>query len=149
MDPRILDGISGASAAISVDKSCPDDDTVDRINHTYTPNILMFFTAVVLSRQLVVKPISCWIPNDFTGAQGEYAETVCWVTSTYFIPMAQGTVPLQEDLRYEKRIYYYQWVPFILMVQAALFVVPCIIWRLFSVQSRLNVRSFVYLYDFI
>ncbi|VDM15781.1 unnamed protein product [Hydatigera taeniaeformis] len=141
MDTRIIDGITNSSASIGEDRSCPDDDFVDRVNHTYTMNLLMFFTAIVLSRQLVGKPISCWIPNDFTGAQGEYAETVCWVTSTYFIPPAQATVPIEEDIRYEKKIYYYQWVPFILMIQAALFVLPCIVWRLFNAQSRINVST--------
>ncbi|KAL5965617.1 Innexin unc-7 [Taenia solium] len=141
MDTRIIDGITNSSASIGEDRSCPDDDFVDRVNHTYTMNLLMFFTAIVLSRQLVGKPISCWIPNDFTGAQGEYAETVCWVTSTYFIPPAQATVPIEEDIRYEKKIYYYQWVPFILMIQAALFVLPCIVWRLFNTQSRINLRT--------
>ncbi|CDS37193.1 Innexin unc 7 [Echinococcus multilocularis] len=141
MDTRIIDGIANSSASVGEDRSCPDDDFVDRVNHTYTLNLLMFFTAIVLSRQLVGKPISCWIPNDFTGAQGEYAETVCWVTSTYFIPPAQATVPIEEDVRYEKKIYYYQWVPFILMIQAALFVLPCIVWRLFNTQSRINLRT--------
>ncbi|EUB62615.1 Innexin unc-7 [Echinococcus granulosus] len=141
MDTRIIDGIANSSASVGEDRSCPDDDFVDRVNHTYTMNLLMFFTAIVLSRQLVGKPISCWIPNDFTGAQGEYAETVCWVTSTYFIPPAQATVPIEEDIRYEKKIYYYQWVPFILMIQAALFVLPCIVWRLFNTQSRINLRT--------
>ncbi|VDO03351.1 unnamed protein product [Rodentolepis nana] len=138
MDTRIIDEIANSGASVGTDKSCQDDDFVDRVNHTYTMNLIMFFTAVVLSRQFVGKPISCWIPNDFTGAQGEYAETVCWVTSTYFIPPAQATVPIEEDVRYEKKIYY-QWVPFILMIQAALFVVPCIVWRLFNAQSRINV----------
>nr|VZI04535.1 unnamed protein product [Spirometra erinaceieuropaei] len=141
MDAAILDGISHIGSSVGSEKKCPDDDFVDRANHTYTMNLLMFFIAVVLSRQLVGKPISCWIPNDFTGAQGEYAETVCWVTSTYFIAPTQATVPIQKDLRYEKTIYYYQWVPFILMVQAALFVFPCIIWRLFNSHTRINLRT--------
>ncbi|VDN10078.1 unnamed protein product [Dibothriocephalus latus] len=138
MDAGIIDGIAGIGSSVGSEKKCPDDDFVDRANHTYTMNLLMFFIAIVLSRQLVGKPISCWIPNDFTGAQGEYAETVCWVTSTYFIAPAQATVPIQKDLRYEKTIYYYQWVPFILMLQAALFAFPCIIWRLFNSHTRIN-----------
>ncbi|KAA3679958.1 uncharacterized protein DEA37_0013642 [Paragonimus westermani] len=99
----------------------------------------MLCTVIVLGRQFMGKPISCWTPNEFTSAQVEYATLMCWVTSTYFVSPTQAQIPSDLRERRSESIHYYQWVPFMLMFQAAMFSVPCIIWRLFNWQSRIHV----------
>ena len=38
---------------------------------------------------------------------------------------------------------YYQWVPIVLLVQAFLFYLPCLLWRVFSDRSGINVNNLV------
>ncbi|KER33113.1 hypothetical protein T265_01004 [Opisthorchis viverrini] len=118
-----------------------DDDFSDRFSHTFTPLLLVIFTLVISARQYIGKPIACWVPTEFTRAQEEYAESVCWVTSTYFIPTREVNVPVNLADREDRKIHYYQWVPFILMIQAFLFNLPCIVWRLFNWQSGIHLSS--------
>nr|QQY02564.1 innexin 6 [Cryptocotyle lingua] len=134
----VLNGLTRISVEIGSSKSRSDDDFIDRVNHSYSTTILMLCTLIVLGRQFIGKPISCWTPNEFTGAQGEYATLLCWVTSTYFISPMEPTIPANLTLRQKDSIHYYQWVPFLLMFQAAMFSIPCIIWRLFNWQSRIH-----------
>ena len=50
-----------------------------------------------------------------------------WVSSTYNIPMNED-IPHNESDRKEKMLKYYQWTPFILLLQAMLFYLPRMIW---------------------
>ncbi|KAF8567850.1 hypothetical protein P879_06240 [Paragonimus westermani] len=134
----ILNGLTRISVEIGSSKSRSDDDFIDRLNHSYTTTVLMLCTVIVLGRQFMGKPISCWTPNEFTNAQVEYATLMCWVTSTYFVSPTQAQIPSDLRERRSESIHYYQWVPFMLMFQAAMFSVPCIIWRLFNWQSRIH-----------
>ncbi|CAH8642406.1 unnamed protein product [Schistosoma guineensis] len=118
-----------------------DDDFSDRFSHTFTSLLLIIFTLIISARQYIGKPIACWVPTEFTRAQEEYAESVCWVTSTYFIPTQDINIPENISERENRKIHYYQWVPFILMIQAFLFNLPCLIWRLFNWQSGIHLSS--------
>ncbi|KAK4475006.1 hypothetical protein MN116_002105, partial [Schistosoma mekongi] len=84
------------------------------------------------------KPIQCWIPQEFTRGWEEYAENYCWVSNTYFAPL-QHSLPPAPD-REMLLIGYYQWAPIVMAIQAMLFYLPCLIWRLFMAQSGFNVR---------
>ena len=46
-------------------------------------------------------------------------------------------------LRREKELNYYQWVPVMLLVQALMFYLPCIMWRILNGQSGINVDRIV------
>ncbi|VDK34997.1 unnamed protein product, partial [Dibothriocephalus latus] len=84
------------------------------------------------------KPIQCWIPQEFTRGWEEYAENYCWVASTYFSPLDKR-LPTTAD-RSANLIVYYQWAPILMAIQALLFYLPCLIWRLFYCHSGFNVR---------
>ncbi|VDD79856.1 unnamed protein product [Mesocestoides corti] len=85
------------------------------------------------------KPIQCWIPQEFTRGWEEYAENYCWVSNTYFSPLPKRLPPTMAD-RENSRILYYQWAPILMAIQALLFYLPCLIWRLFNSHSGFNVR---------
>ena len=50
-----------------------------------------------------------------------------------------------KHLRAAHTISYYQWAPIVLALQALLFYVPCLIWRLFAAYSGFNVRKILQL----
>ncbi|VDN97502.1 unnamed protein product [Rodentolepis nana] len=94
----------------------------------------------IISIQMIVgKPIQCWIPQEFTRGWEEYAENYCWVSNTYFSPLPKR-LPQNMTDRESARILYYQWAPILMAIQALLFYLPCLIWRLFYSHSGFNVR---------
>ncbi|KJH50603.1 Innexin [Dictyocaulus viviparus] len=90
----------------------------------------------------VGQPIQCWIPAQFTGAWEQYSENYCFVQNTYFV-RPDGYIPDSTADRENNEIGYYQWVPFILGLQAILFYLPALFWRFFNWQSGIAVKSLV------
>lgn len=119
-----------------------DDLFIDRLNHRYTVVIIIIFAAVVTLSQYGGKPIKCWVPGHFTGIYGEYADNICWVSSTYNVPIHED-LPASEPDRKVKMLKYYQWTPFILLFQALLFYFPRMIWRSFNDKSGLDLQSII------
>ncbi|XP_071103534.1 innexin unc-9-like isoform X4 [Haliotis cracherodii] len=140
--PRRMDSIIGSVGRVANVKVRNDDDLIDRVNHLYTTGILIIFTVVVSARQYVGDPIRCWCPAQFTGAHVDYANNICWISNTYYIPMNE-VIPVEHHKRTEKELTYYQWVPVVLLIQALMFYIPCIIWRLLNGQSGINVDRIV------
>jgi len=73
-------------------KLTTDDDYVDRLSRQYTVVMLICFAFLVSTKQFVGRPISCWCPAQFTDSHRDYANTVCWVSNTYYLPIEQ-TIP--------------------------------------------------------
>jgi len=64
-----------------------DDDYVDRLSRQQTVIILVCFGFLVSTKQFVGKPINCWCPAQFTDSHRDYADSICWVSNTYYLPM--------------------------------------------------------------
>lgn len=137
-----MDSIIGSVGRVAKVKVRNDDDLVDRLNHLYSTGILIIFTVVVSARQYVGDPIRCWCPAQFTGAHVDYTNNICWISNTYYIPMIE-TIPIEHHVRRQKELPYYQWVPVVLLLQALLFYIPCIIWRILNSQSGINIDRIV------
>lgn len=112
-----------------------DDDAVDRTNHRHTVVILVVFAMLISMQQYVGKPITCWVPKHFTGSHTKFTNSLCWVNNTYWHPFEEEIPKAHEDRR---TIIYYQWMPFILLTQAFLFYVPCLIWRAFNSKAGVD-----------
>lgn len=118
-----------------------DDDIVDRLNHQFTVMFLIVFTIVVSTTQYVGKPIECWCPAYFTENHVDFTNKVCWVSNTYYVP--EGAPVGSQSGSDKYHISYYQWVPLMLLIQAFMFYVPCLIWRVFSERSGININNLV------
>lgn len=128
-----------------------DNDLVDRINFSLTSTLLTILALLICTKTyLIGKPLHCWTPKEFSSAWQQYAESFCWVQNTYFVKLDQQLSKNDEN-REEKSIVYYQWVPFLLLVQAMSFLLPSIFWRSLNDESgkccliSLKVESFIIL----
>lgn len=114
-----------------------DDDSVDRLNSRWTVVILMIFCVIVAGETYVGTPIKCWAPQHFTDSHEKYMNNFCWVKNTYYYPM-NNNLPMGNIDNGKKIIPYYQWVPFILLIQAILFYCPSVIWRSFNQSAGID-----------
>ncbi|KAI0979669.1 hypothetical protein GJ496_011242 [Pomphorhynchus laevis] len=119
-----------------------DDDFTDRLSYKYTVAILVVFAIIVTNRQFGTKQIQCWVPAQFTRNYEEYVNDICWVSNTYYIPVDQK-LPKDNTERRRHEIRYYQWVPFILMLQAFTFYLPHMTWRTLSRRSGIDLKNLV------
>ncbi|CAF0840008.1 unnamed protein product [Adineta ricciae] len=117
----------------SHDGAC-DDDFYDRLSRRYSVVLLSIFAILVSSKQYVGEPIACFCPAHFTGTHVEYTNNICWISNTYFVSFDR-LLPKYPDPKTEQFIYFYQYVPFILMIQAVLFYIPSLIWSTLSSKS--------------
>ncbi|KRX25796.1 Innexin unc-9 [Trichinella nelsoni] len=128
-------------SAINALKPTVDDDVVDRANYFYTPSLLLLFALIISTRQWIGQPIECWVPAEFKYAWEEYTENFCYIQDTYWLPL-NDTIPGRSE-RGHKHISYYQWVPFILGVQALFFGAPFALWRICNFRSGFNIETIV------
>ena len=71
----------------------------------------------------------------------KYANLFCWVDQTYYVPF-EAPMPQRDEGR-DRKITYYQWVPIILMLQAGMFAVPYVLWRVLSSRSGIDLATIV------
>jgi len=143
--------IQGLLSAVS---PVPDGDFVDRLNYCYASTALIVASAFVSGWSFVGQPLQCWFPAYYRGWWMEYALDYCYVQNTYFIAftevkpnnffdIAEHIIPIPKNIteRDEKQIGYYQWVPFILALQALMFYLPVVLWRSVYNSVGFKVRS--------
>ncbi|VDO87447.1 unnamed protein product [Heligmosomoides polygyrus] len=89
------------------------------MKYVYTPWILCGTAFLVFAHDYVGAPIQCWAPRQWSGGWEQYAEQYCLVENTYFVRMNDSNLPAVEE-RENREIRYYQWVPFVLLLQVEL-----------------------------
>lgn len=111
-----------------------DDDIVDRVHYYYTSLMLLLLSITISAKQYVGQPIQCWVPAQFTGPWEQYSENYCFVQNTYWLPLTDY-IPKDHEQRHQRVLGYYQWVPFVLALQALFFYIPNVIWKALNWQS--------------
>lgn len=119
-----------------------DDDVIDRLNYIYTNIIILAFALTVGAKQYVGEPLQCWVPAQFKGGWEQYVENYCFVENTYWLSM-DDEVPTDKQEREDRELQYYQWVPFVLALQALLFYMPRMIWKMLNFHTGLNITALI------
>ncbi|GFV74774.1 innexin inx2 [Trichonephila clavipes] len=112
------------------------DNNVFRLHYKVTAVVLIAFSILVTGRQYIGDPIDCISKDDIPP---NLLDTFCWIHTTFSLPDAWfkkvgEEVPYPGVDKYtpgEKRVYhaYYQWVCFVLFLQAILFYIPRYFWK--------------------
>lgn len=119
-----------------------EDDHFDRLNYQITPFLFVLLSLVNISKLYIGSAINCFAKAEFKEGWVQYTNDYCLVENTYYI-RSDERIPLQKELRNRERIAYYQWVPFILILQACSFYIPHLIWRSFNWLSGFQVKAVV------
>uniref|UniRef100_A0A0N5BUM4 Innexin n=1 Tax=Strongyloides papillosus TaxID=174720 RepID=A0A0N5BUM4_STREA len=118
------------------------DDSINRLCSTFTTTLLIFFTLLVSAKQYIGKPIQCWVPQEFEKGWEEYAEDICFIKNTYYIP-SNESIPIHHVKRNQAQIGYYQWVPIILSLMAFFFYLPKWIQKFLISQSGIDINTII------
>ncbi|PAA49352.1 hypothetical protein BOX15_Mlig015595g4 [Macrostomum lignano] len=120
------------------------EDFIDVINYMLTPMILIFFAGISASKQYLFTPIQCWsIFETGSSHRMEYIENLCWIENMYYWPLDANLPKDNHQQREDKKMYYYQWVPFVLALQAVCFYLPRICWLFLSDRFGTSIMDII------
>uniref|UniRef100_A0A0N5B7R2 Innexin n=1 Tax=Strongyloides papillosus TaxID=174720 RepID=A0A0N5B7R2_STREA len=119
-----------------------EDDFVDRMHYKYTPLIILLLGSVNIAKVYLGEAINCFQKAEFRSSWVQYSYSYCLIENTYFL-RTNESIPLEYEVRKERQIAYYQWVPYILVLQALIFYLPQLVWRSSNWFTGLHIGSFV------
>ena len=110
----------------------------DQFHYQVTFTILVISAFASTTLQFYADPIQCIQPAQFTDGYTSFARTICWLNNTYFYPQTYTRLPMNKNERSQHTLHYYQWLPFVYLIQAFFFLLPHLIWVSFSKRNALN-----------
>lgn len=132
-----MDVLGSLKAALTKVKVLTLDNCVFRLHYRFTMLLLLAFSILVTSRQYIGDPIDCSSPS--SNLRENMVDQYCWVSSTISLPKALhknvGTEVVYHGV--DKHVegdevivhQYYQWVCFVLFLQALMFYLPHYLWK--------------------
>jgi innexin len=142
----------------------PVHDIIANLHCYFTFNFLIGLAILLSYKQFGGRPIECMTPGSisippnknafkcihspgsvgFSSSWTDYTENYCYTADTYYVKLDQAEqtiVNISVEERKDRRISYYQWIPFFLVFQAACFKLPALIWKYFHAQSGSLVKQ--------
>nr|AFJ24866.1 innexin-1 [Schmidtea mediterranea] len=112
--------------------ACGVYDIFDRCVYILTFTLLLVCSATVTIKSYVLEPMTCYAPSTISGSNVlPYINNYCWIVGT--IPKAVHEHNSDDEEYWKwlesRKINYYQWVPFVLGLQAALLYIPYVFWE--------------------
>jgi len=115
------------------------DNPVFRLHYRASFIVMIMASILVTSKQYIGDPIDCMADK----IDGDIMDVYCWIHSTFSVPARMGGTTgvhhvgpgvghygpediSEEPVRHHK---YYQWVVFVLTLQAMMFYAPRVIWK--------------------
>lgn len=144
--------LSGALKEIIRPRSIITDGTFFKLHYRVSALVLCSFSILVSATQFIGDPIYCTVAGDIPQ---KLINTFCWVEGTFSLPKAflkkvgKEIIYPGVDTSYGSKDEiiehgYYQWVGFMLLLQAVMFYMPRLIWtswegnRIKSLLQELN-----------
>ncbi|XP_013793461.1 innexin shaking-B-like [Limulus polyphemus] len=126
------------------------DNTVFRLHWLFTTVFLLAFSILVTTSQYVGNPIHCM---PIGGVPDDLLESFCWIHSTFSVSKAFN-LPVSQEIPYpgvsnsngvSERNYhsYYQWVGFVLFLQALLFYTPYYLWKIWEGRLLVTICNII------
>uniref|UniRef100_A0A7I5E6N7 Innexin n=1 Tax=Haemonchus contortus TaxID=6289 RepID=A0A7I5E6N7_HAECO len=135
-----MDFFARAKKAIGNVDPTYDVDSSDRLKYVYTPWILCGTAFLIFAHEYVGAPIQCWAPKQWAKGWEQYAEQYCLIENTYFVKMNDSNLPAAQE-REDREIRYYQWVPFVLLLQALFLYFPRFVWKQLQSLTKIDLPS--------
>ncbi|KAM3720276.1 Innexin-3 [Dirofilaria immitis] len=123
--------------------SDPTDDFIDRLNYVYTVGLFMFMATLTGTKQHFGTAIQCMVPAYFPGTWASYVQDYCFVSNTYLVNVSRIITKGETGNVLKEEIVYYQWVPYVLSIQALLCYLPKFLWNVVIITNDLDMRSIV------
>lgn len=123
--------------------SDPMEHFVDRLNYVYTVMLFMFMAALTGTKQHFGNPIQCMAPSHFPSTWVDYSRDYCFVMNTYTVNKSAVVVKGEQTSVFKEEIVYYQWVPYVLLLQAFFCYMPKFIWNIFITTNDMDMHSVV------
>ena len=132
--------VSSVRGALSQLLRQPKGDFGERIGSQFTVGILTLLAAILLTSHYWGEPIQCWVcaialrisplqvPAQYTQWWVAFVNNYCYVHGTYYVPL-DTQLSWDANERRQIPINYYQWVPYVLAVQALMFYLPHALWK--------------------
>ncbi|XP_015789286.1 innexin inx2 [Tetranychus urticae] len=134
----VFDLFGSLRSITKLDQVCIDNNAF-RLHYKATVILLVASSILVTGRQYFGDPIDCIQRDDIPQ---NVMDTFCWIHSTFTLPNAltkevgvDVIAPGVDNYKPgEKKVYhkYYQWVCFVLFIQAMFFYVPRYLWKIWE-----------------
>lgn len=132
----MIDLFQGLKSLLKI-KRVHIDNWIMRLNYSFTVIILLVFCIIISTREYSGDPINCL--TDAKSMPQSVINTYCWTLVTFNIPSSYGKIVGLEvpypgiDNSYDpskfKFYSYYQWIWFVLFIQATCFYAPRWLWK--------------------